>query len=439
MTGRRRRFGFWTATALVVGNIIGAAIFMQPASLAPYGWNAITAWLISLAGALCLAWVFARLAATFPDAGGAHGFMELGVGEGAAFLGSWGYLVSVWAANAAITITGVSYLTRLLPALRTVPGAEPAAALLVIALITWGNLRAMGGQVQLVSSVIKLLPFTAVIALAAWVLLRDGTAALAPIDAVPLSAATTLSAIGITFYAMLGLESAAMPADAVEDPERTVPRATMVGTTLSGVVTIFSTCAVALMMPMEVVSQSKAPVADFIGGFWGNGASLFVAFCGVVSCFGCLNGWILIGGELPSAMCSRGALPSWFGVRNRFGVPARALVLGALITSVLVLAASSRVGVAAFNFAALIATATNLVLYLLCTLAAIRFMRDGRLARTPGLVLCSLGALVFALYAFYGSGREPLLWGLALLALGWPLRHVARRAAARARLVTHGA
>lgn len=427
----RRRFGFWTATALVVGNIIGAAIFMLPASLAPFGWNAITAWIVVLAGSLCLAWVFAALARQFPDAGGAHGFMEMGVGEDLAFLGSWGYLCSVWVANAAITITGVSYLTRLVPALRSAPGLETAAALLVIVLITWGNLRALGGRVQLVSSVIKLLPFGAVVFLALWTLLRDGTAALAPVDAVPVTAATTISALGITFYAMLGLESAAMPADAVEDPERTVPRATMLGTTLSGLVTILSTCAVALMLPLDVVVASKAPVADFIGGFWGNWASLFVAFCGVVSCFGCLNGWLLIGGELPAAMCRQGALPRWFGALNAHGVPARALVLGSVITGIFTVLASSRVGVAAFNFAALIATATNLVLYLLCAITALRLMAQGRLTRTTGTTVAAAGAVIFALYAFYGSGWEALAWGAGLIALGWPLRRAAIRAAAR--------
>lgn len=427
----RKRFGFYTTTALVVGNIIGAAIFIQPASLAPYGWNAVTAWLVVLAGSLCLAWCFAMLARHHPQAGGAHGYMEMGVGEGAAFLGSWGYLVSVWAANAAITITGVNYLARLVPAISSVPGGELATALGALALLTWANVRAMGGNVQLVSSIIKVLPFAAVIGLALWALGTDGMAALRPIDAVPVTAATTVSALGITFYAMLGLESAAMPADAVEDAEHVVPRATMVGTTLSGLLTIVSTCAVALMLPMEVVANSKAPVADFIGSWWGSGASAFVAVCGVVSCFGCLNGWLLIGGELPSAMCQRGALPAWLGEINDAGVPARAIVIGAVITGILTVLASSRVGVAAFNFAALIATATNLVLYLLCAITALRFMADGRLPRTVGLGIAGLGAVVFALYAFYGSGWEALAWGAGLIALGWPLRIAARRAAAR--------
>ena len=424
--------GIWTATALVVGNIVGAAIFMLPASIAPFGWNALTAWILALGGALCLAWVFARLAATFPDAGGAHAFMAMGVGDDLAFLGSWGYLVSIWAACAALCITGVSYLTRLIPALTLLPAGETLAGLAALALITWGNLRAMGGGVQLVSSVIKLLPFTAVIGLAGWTLLDRGLAALPPIDAVPVTPAATLGAITITFYGMLGLESAAIPADAVEDAARTVPRATMIGTALSGLVTIIATCAVALMLPRELVVASKAPTSDFIGGFFGGGASLFVSFCAVVSAFGCLNGWVLLAGELPAAMAARGALPRWFDARNAHGMPYRPLLLCAGITAVLLVLANSRAGIGAFNFVALISTATSLLLYLFCVLGAVRFMRDGRLPHTPGLVLAAAGALAFALLALYFSGSEALAYGAGLVALGWPLHRLAQRIGARA-------
>ena len=431
----RKRLGFWGATALVFGNVVGAAIFILPASIAPFGWNAVIAWIISLTGALCLAWVFASLAARYPTAGGAHGFMVMGVGDNAAFLGSWGYLVSIWAANAAITVTGVSYLGRLVPAISTTPGGDALTALVMISLFTWGNARALGGAVQMVSSLIKLLPFAAVIGLAGWSLFRNGMTVLAPVHSVPLSLSTTVSAIGITFYAMLGLESATVPSDGVENAARTVPRATMFGTALSGVVTILSTCAVALMMPMAAVSASRAPVADFIGGFWGSWAGMFVAFCGVISCLGCLNGWLLVGAELPAAMCERGSLPPWFGVRNAHGVPIRSLLIGALVTAVLTLLARSRVGVAAFNFAALLATATNLVLYLLCAITALRFLRDGRLPRNPGLLVAAGGATFFSVWAMYASGWEALGWGAVLITVGWPLHIVARRIARAAAVV----
>ena len=96
------RIGFWVATALVVGNVIGAGIFLLPATLAPFGWSGVIGWFVTLAGALCLAWVFAQLSRHLPDAGGAFGFMRLALGDVPAFIGAWGYWVSVWVANAAI-------------------------------------------------------------------------------------------------------------------------------------------------------------------------------------------------------------------------------------------------------------------------------------------------------------------------------------------------
>jgi APA family basic amino acid/polyamine antiporter len=426
----RRKFGFWMATALVVGNIIGSAIFMLPAGLAPFGWNAVAAWMITLVGSLSLAWVFAALSRDLPDAGGSYGFMKLGVGEDAAFLGAWGYVASMWAANAGITLAGVSYLKRLWPSLETIPGAAAAVALGVIWLLTWVNTRGLraSGDVQAVTTVIKLLPFVVVIGLAFWRLGTLGFAALPPLTESSFSLAGATGAVGLTLYAMLGLESAAMPVDAVEHPTRNVPRATMAGTGLSAVVSLIATCAVALMLPAESVAVSNAPTSDFVASAFGGGAGAFVAVCAVVSAFGCLNGWLLLSGEVPLAMARAGTLPPWFGETNRQGAPVHGLVLGSVITSLLALLASTRTGVAAYNFLILIATATNLLLYLFCVLAVVRLMHDGRVRRSTALGVTAGLALLFVLWAFYGAGWESLAWGAVLTAVGWPIYRAARRA-----------
>lgn len=67
-----KALGFWMCVALVVGNMIGSGVFMLPASLAPYGWNAVVGWVLTIGGALCLAFVFARLAKAFPQGGGPY-------------------------------------------------------------------------------------------------------------------------------------------------------------------------------------------------------------------------------------------------------------------------------------------------------------------------------------------------------------------------------
>ncbi|HYJ83341.1 MAG TPA: amino acid permease, partial [Allosphingosinicella sp.] len=69
---RHRAFGFWICLALVIGNMIGSGVFLLPQLLAPYGWNAILGWGVTIPGALCLAFVFASLARRFPQAGGPY-------------------------------------------------------------------------------------------------------------------------------------------------------------------------------------------------------------------------------------------------------------------------------------------------------------------------------------------------------------------------------
>lgn len=424
-----RRFGVWKATALVVGNIIGAGIFMLPRDLAPAGWTAVGAWLLAVVGALGVAWVFARLFAAFPTAGGVHGILTLGVGPRAAFVGSWGYLVSVWAANATLAISGVEYLARVVPLPIAMPWLRPSLALGALGVLLLANLRGRGGDVQLVSTAVKLLPLVAVLLLTARLLGREGAAALTATAPAPFATAALLPAMSLTLYAMLGIESAAIPADLVEDAPRVVPCATMLGTALSGGIGLLVSCGVTLLLPGAATSD--APLADFVAWQSTPVAGLAVALCAIVSCFGCLNGYLLVGAELTAAMADDGDLPASLGRRNDAGVAPAPLWLGAAVTTLLILAAYT--ATSAFRFAALVTTATNLVLYLLTLATAARFLLDGRLPRTIGLGAACVGGTVFALFALLGAGAEALVWGAALVAAGIPLELVARRAAHPAR------
>src|SRR5690349_21021460 len=97
-----RSIGFWTAVALVLGNMVGSGVFLLPASLASFGGVSLIGWVISATGALCLAVVFARLARIDPAAGGPYAYTRRAYGDFPAFLVAWGYWISVWSANAAL-------------------------------------------------------------------------------------------------------------------------------------------------------------------------------------------------------------------------------------------------------------------------------------------------------------------------------------------------
>jgi APA family basic amino acid/polyamine antiporter len=160
---RERGLGFWMCTALVVGNMIGSGIFLLPAAIAPYGMNSVLAWLITAAGALFLAVVYAALGRAFPTSCGPYDYTRIAFGELAGFIVAWGYWISIWVGNAAIATGAVSYLSDLYPAI----GTQPTSAFATVGVIwvltgvnVWGTRAA--GSVQMVTTVLKVLPLIAI-------------------------------------------------------------------------------------------------------------------------------------------------------------------------------------------------------------------------------------------------------------------------------------
>jgi APA family basic amino acid/polyamine antiporter len=246
-----------------------------------------------------------------------------------------------------------------------------------------------------------------------------------------LSAATATATL--TLYAMIGIESAAVPASAVENPTVTVPRATMAGTVISGLLNMFLSMSLVVLMPMAQLSASSAPLVDFLAGRLGGVAVALVSAAVVISAFGCLNGWVLLSGETAAALADSGELPSWWGRRNANGAAVTSLLVSSTLTSILLVVNASGRFANVWTFAMLLSTATSLVLYLLIPLAALRFATRGLLPRTSGLVLSAIGAALFAIWALVGAGRDALLWGAVLMAAGWLLyRLVTRRGAGAA-------
>ncbi len=108
----RWTIGLWTATALVVGNMIGSGVFLLPSSLAAAaGPVSLVGWLFTGAGAVLLALVFANLGRSFPAAGGPYAYAHRAFGDFIGFQTAWGYWIAVWAATAPNPAPWVAYIT----------------------------------------------------------------------------------------------------------------------------------------------------------------------------------------------------------------------------------------------------------------------------------------------------------------------------------------
>ncbi|UTA55818.1 amino acid permease [Lysobacter soli] len=416
-----RPLGFWSATALVVGSMIGSGAFLLPAALAPFGAASLLGWGITLAGAMLLAITFARLAMRWPQTGGPYVFARNAFGELPGFVIAWSYWISIWCATAAIAVAFAGSIGAIFPALTATPLRAAICALGALWLCSGVNLIGLreAGGLQLVTTVLKLLPLLLFGLVAMWFVDAKHYTPFNPtIDSLPHVANAT---VALTLWAMLGLEAATVPAGSTENAQATVPRATVLGALLAGVATILACTAVLGLLPREVLAQSQAPMADAASSLWGPAAGVTLAVVMAISCFGALNGWILLSAQLPLAAARDGLFPASFTKLDKGGTPVVGVIVSSVLASALVAANYSRSLVQVFTFSILLSTAATLLPYVVSSAAW--------LVRGTGAVSRTLAALAlgYSLYAMFGIGTEALAWGAVLILAGFPLYAWMRR------------
>jgi len=422
---RRRGLGLWMATALVVGNMIGSGVFLLPSALAKYGGISIVAWLLTAAGAVLLALVFARLGRAYPRTGGPYAYSRRAFGEFVGFQTAWGYWIAIWAGNAAIAVAFVSYLSTFWAALATNALLAAGVAVAAIWLLTWVNALGVrqGGWVQAVTTILKLLPLLAIATVGLFFI--DG-GNFSPFNASGGSAFGAITAVAaLTLWAFIGLESATVPAEDVEDPKRTIPRSTILGTVLAAVVYVLGTVAVMGVIPAATLAGSNAPFADAAKEMFGGWAGDAVAIGAIISAFGALNGWILLQGQIPMAAARDRLFPAVFARTGRGGTPVVGLVVSSALVTLLIGMNYTKSLVDQFTFIILLATLTTLVPYAysaaaqLMLLAADRARFSGRRLATDAVI--ALLAFGYSLWAIAGAGYEVVFKGFLLLLAGIPV------------------
>lgn len=412
------KMGIWMTSALVVGTIIGAAIFMLPVALAPLGGNALIGWVISGAGMLCVAFALAQISRL--GGAGIQANIEREFGPTIAFLVTWAFWVSNWVAQASIAIAVGSTMSFILSPLGGQVHVLPVGigCMVLLTAINAVGVRAVGG-LSIVTVAIKVLPLLAVI----WLFAERGAsgAAYEPLAPTPVNFGNIATATALTFYALTGFEAATTPVGKVQDPTRTIPRAVIGGTAFVALLYLAAGTSIQMLLPADVVAVSSAPFADALVSQWGYGAAVLAALAIAISAIGCLNGIILCTGELGYSMALRGDLPAIMARTRGAGTPVVAQIVGSVMTILLLLANSSRATVNLYTFIVLLSTAAIVAVYFAGALAAWK-SRPAFGARSIIAV-----AMLFVAFAIYGTGLEANLWCLVLLAAGLAVRAVVRR------------
>lgn len=437
IANNHRIFGFWTATSLVVGNMIGTGIFFLPANLGAIGSISILGWLVTALGALCLAFVFSRLSIVYPKSGGPYTHTRDAFGNFLGFQMGWGYWIMMWTSNAAVSIAFASYLSLFFPILREHRIWSFICALGVLWLATIINCLGIreGGRVQLITSILKISPL--IVVPIAGIFFID-VQNYFPMHQADMSIFEGMnSAFALTLWAFIGLESATVPADSVKDPGRTISRATLFGTGLVACVYVFTTIVLFGLIPAHVLASSHAPFVDAAVLVFGSWIAPVIAVCILISIYGGLNGWILLQGQLPHAMALEGLFPKIFSQESADGTPVFGLIFSSIVASILMFLTLNHTMANQVKMVVEVGSVMTIFSYLFSVLSTYFLFRNPTAnpyaKLTPTLHMASLGGAFYALFAIYGAEFRTLIYVALGFLIGIPIYLWGRRNASTIR------
>ena len=410
------KIGLPGAVALVVGGMIGSAIFILPATMGAVGSISILGWLAAALAALSVAAVFAQIGAAAPMATGLAYYAQAGLGR---FFGVQ-MTVAYYAANTvglvpiALAVAGtVGYLVPELT------GTGPRLAITLAS--RWGGIAVswLGPRwvTRLEGATLGIGLFPVILtATAGWFVFQPDLF-LASWNPQGLTPAAAIGSSALTaFYAFLGLECAAAAAGVVRDPARNVPRATLLGVAAAAALYIAVNAVLMGILPSAALAKSGAPFADAAKLTVGAGLGGLLAICAFVRAQGCLTGFTLLTSETTRSAADEGAFPKIFRTRAGERVsPVNLLTLGGLMSLAAISTATPDL---AEQFRILVNVTVLLSLY--CYgLAAVSLVRLSRGFTAPRRVLAIVTAgVTIACAAALGFTAKPVELAWAVVPLG---------------------
>ena len=427
MNQEKKPLGFWSCWSLVVGCMIGSGVFMLPTLLAPYGLLSFGGWVLAGGGSIALALVFGRLASRTSRNGGPYAYTRQAFGDFTGFLMAWIYWMSYCLSVPVVAIAFVGYLGVFIPALNGSAVAQASTALGLIGVFTLINIRGLKEMsvAQITLTVLKIVPLLAIVGLGAAVGTPANLPAFNPSGQPVISALAAVALI--TLWPFTGFEVVTLPATNVKDCERTIPRALILGMLTVVAIYLSASAAVMLLVAPDVLAHSTAPFADAARAF-GDWGPRFVAVGALIATAGTINGLIFTSGQMPMAVALDKLAPGWLAHTTKGGSPHLALLLSAVLASILLVSNYSRGLIDAFTFLLKMATSTSLFYYFVVSLAELRHSwRSAWAWATVAMLAC-----LYSLFAIFGSGLDVLMWGVLLMLAGVPLYFIFRRGRAAA-------
>jgi APA family basic amino acid/polyamine antiporter len=427
-----RTIGLTQATAMVVGTIVGSSIFVQPSEVSravPSFGGMLLVWIAAGALTWVGASVCAELSSAYPRTGGVYVFLGEMFSPAAGFLWGWAMFWSMHSGIiAAIAMVFGRYFATIVPLGDLGIRLVAVAGIVVLSAINYVGVRP-GSSVQTALTIAK------IGAIAVLLALLFGMGA----PHVPASLGTTqprgfLRALVAGLFAFGGWHMVTYAAEETRDPERTIPRALMLGTAVVVVTYLALNSAYLLVLPFDRVLASTHIAFDATLATAGATAASAISVLVIVSSFGAMSGIILAGPRVYYAMAEDGLLFTWMGaVHPRHRTPSHAIVAQAIWSSILVLTGTYGVIVSRVVY-------TEWIFFGALALGTIALRRSRGYAATFRAAGFPIVPVLFALVCLAIVGnqivtdpRESFI-GLGLVIVGLPVYHIWRRLHARDRL-----
>ncbi|WP_241576653.1 putrescine-ornithine antiporter [Rosenbergiella collisarenosi] len=422
MTTKSKKMGVMDLTVLVAVNMMGSGIIMLPASLAETGAISVLSWLVTVVGAMCIAYTFARCGALCRRSGGMSAYASEAHGKSAFFIASYTYYICLVISCVAIAVSATGYMAPFAPWIKETPIHTfiTVVAILVVTMVAnfkgpkitgrisnftvWGIIIPVAGL-----SVLGWFWFDPAIFSASWN--PHGFTTGGAIS----------SGISLTLWAFLGVESAGANSDAVENPERNVPLACLFGTGFAAIVYIASTTVIQGIIPNAELAASNAPFGLVFSTMFNPTIGMIVTGLAVIACIGSLLGWQFTNAQVAKSAADDRLFPTIFSKMSKDDAPIAGMLIMLVLELLLACMTISPNLLKQFNMLLNLAVFINMVPYVLSMTGLQVMLRKSHVSASEYRIasVVSTAAVLYSIYGVYSCGVEAVFGGTIITMVGY--------------------
>jgi APA family basic amino acid/polyamine antiporter len=424
---------------VVAGEAIAVGIFLTPAGMAKSLGSPVwllLVWLVMGTMTLCGALCYGELAARFPQTGGLYVYLREGFGPRLAFLYGWmALLIMDPGVTAALAVGLASYAAYIVP---MPAGALPVVALASVGLVAAFNIAATRFGAGFLRWITWLkLGVLAMLVLWALVLRAGDVNNFLPLverrpGTPPLTEALAGGMVA-AFFTFGGWWDVSKISGEVRDPQRTLPRALILGVLAVTAVYILVSATFVYLVPLDQVTSDETFVAQAGEKLFGRTGGQVLSGIVVLCVLGSLAGLLLTAPRVYYAMARDGLFfRSVAELHPRLGTPARAIALQAAMASLLVVLGTFQQILAYFIFSAVLFIGLSVAtLFVLPKREPVFLGRSRAVFTLPPTVFLTL--LLALLLLILLRSPLPALLGVAVVAAGGFVYPLLRRQTAMAK------